>query len=96
MLADSARIQEEEAYVENLVGRMSSGPLYTREDVTRTVGRCVEVHYDVPVAIHPDIQLRLVDAGHLLGSAMIRLRMDGAGRVRSLTFTGDLGRKGQP
>src|SRR6185312_9946397 len=36
------------------------------------------------------------DAGHLLGSAMIHLRMDGSGGERSLTFTGDLGRPGQP
>src|SRR6185312_1175691 len=36
------------------------------------------------------------DAGHLLGSAMIHLRMDGSGGERSLTFTGDLGRPGLP
>jgi metallo-beta-lactamase family protein len=37
-----------------------------------------------------------VDAGHLLGSAMIRLRIDGPGGERRLTFTGDLGRPGLP
>jgi metallo-beta-lactamase family protein len=37
-----------------------------------------------------------VEAGHLLGSAMIALRMDGAGGGRRLTFTGDLGRPGLP
>ena len=96
MLADSARIQEEESYVEALVGRTSSGPLYAREDVARTVGRCVEVSYDAPVSIHPDIQLRFVDAGHLLGSAMISLTMAQGGQEYSITFTGDLGRRGLP
>jgi metallo-beta-lactamase family protein len=37
-----------------------------------------------------------VDAGHLLGSAMVSLRIDAAGGARRLTFTGDLGRPGLP
>jgi metallo-beta-lactamase family protein len=96
MLADSARIQEEEAYVESLIGRTDAAVLYTREDVARTVARCVAVPYDTPTAIHPQVQLRLADAGHLLGSAMVLLTMTGAGREYSVTFTGDLGRRGLP
>jgi metallo-beta-lactamase family protein len=37
-----------------------------------------------------------VDAGHLLGSAMIHVRVDTPGGQRRLTFTGDLGRPGLP
>jgi len=96
MLADSARIQEEEAYVESLVGRSSPALLYTQEDVVRTIARCVAVPYDSPLAIHPQVQLRLVDAGHLLGSAMVSLTMSQAGQEYSVTFTGDLGRRGLP
>jgi metallo-beta-lactamase family protein len=96
MLADSARIQEEEAYVESLIGRAEAAVLYTREDVERTVALCVATPYDAVAAIHPRVQLRLVDAGHLLGSAMACLTMPGRGREYSVTFTGDLGRRGLP
>jgi metallo-beta-lactamase family protein len=96
MLADSARIQEEEVYVEKLTGRTSAGPLYTRDDVARTVARCEAVAYETPLAIHPHVQLRLVDAGHLLGSAMVSLLMKQDGHEYSVTFTGDLGRRGLP
>jgi metallo-beta-lactamase family protein len=96
MLADSARIQEEKAFVESLIGRAESVVRYTREDVARTVALCVATPYDTTTAIHPAVQLRLVDAGHLLGSAMVCLTMTGGGREHSVTFTGDLGRRGLP
>jgi metallo-beta-lactamase family protein len=96
MLGDSARIQEEEAYVESLLGRTSDGPLYTRADVARTVAHCVPVPYETPTDLHPQVQLKLVDAGHLLGSAMVCLTMTGEGRSYTVTFTGDLGRRGLP
>src|SRR6202022_1136440 len=50
------------------------------------------VPYDTPATIAPGIEATFVDAGHLLGSAMIGLRLG----ERRLTFTGDLGRPGLP
>ena len=41
------------------------------------------------------MEARFADAGHLLGSATISLRVDGRGGGR-LTYTGDLGRPGLP
>jgi metallo-beta-lactamase family protein len=96
MLADSARIQEEEAYVESLLGRSEASEFITREDVARTVGQCQPVPYDTVRAMHPQVQLRLVDAGHLLGSAMVLLTMAAGGREYTVTYTGDLGRRGLP
>src|SRR5262249_53666363 len=52
--------------------------------------------YDKPREIARGIEATLVDAGHLLGSAMISLRLDGPAGERRLTFTGDLGRPGLP
>jgi metallo-beta-lactamase family protein len=46
--------------------------------------------------VGPGLEATFVDAGHLLGSAMIGLRIDGPGGERRLTFTGDLGRPGLP
>ncbi|MBI3822513.1 MAG: MBL fold metallo-hydrolase [Planctomycetes bacterium] len=51
------------------------------------------VPYDTPHPVGKKITARFVDAGHLLGSAMVHLECDGG---RSITFTGDLGRKDMP
>jgi metallo-beta-lactamase family protein len=99
MLADSARIHEEGAFVRRIVehGRaLESGASSPRQDVQRTLQQCVTLPYDQPCQLAPGIQVRLVSAGHLLGSAMIALTVHEAGREHSLTFTGDLGRLAMP
>src|SRR5262245_57298513 len=100
MLADSARIQEEDAHVAALVGGPPEAPerrpLYTLPDVRQTVRQCQAVPYGQPVLIHPDVQLCFRDAGHILGSAVVELTLSHAGRDFRVVFTGDLGRRGLP
>src|SRR5262249_32830129 len=71
-------------------------PLYDNRDVLRTVRLARPVPYDQPFAVNGEVQGRFVDAGHLLGSAMVSLKIADAGRDHLLTFTGDLGRKSLP
>src|SRR5213082_3556007 len=83
MLADSAKIQEEDA--DHLNRHRERGeppvePLYTREDAHRAVGLFHSVPYDFPHDLGHGTQLLLVDAGHLLGSAMVALTLAGNGR----------------
>jgi len=107
MLADSAKIQEEDAAFLNKVrgkGERPIEPLYDRKDVVRTMrqveGRTYWRHHD----LGNGFELHFVEAGHLLGSAMVHLtfpdptRTSSAGGplTRSLTFTGDLGRRNLP
>src|SRR5581483_9221483 len=75
MLADSARIQEDDAAVARLAGRPAPlrTPLYTRNDAAETVDRCVTVPFEQDRDIHPSIRLRFRDAGHILGAAMVSL-----------------------
>jgi metallo-beta-lactamase family protein len=99
MLADSAKIQEEDADYLNRQrshGQPRIEPLYTREDAHRAIGLCHPVPYDKPFDLKEGVQLRFVDAGHLLGSAMVSLKGRANGRDFALTFTGDLGRKSLP
>jgi metallo-beta-lactamase family protein len=95
MLADSARIQEEDAHVAAVVGR-PGGALYGRSDAHEAVARCVTVPYDQPCDLFPDVRLRFRDAGHILGSAVVSLALAHRGRDCRVTFTGDLGRRGLP
>ena len=46
--------------------------------------------------ILPGVELRLSDAGHILGSSIIELWLDDGGKSRKLVFSGDLGRSGMP
>lgn len=97
MLADSARIQEHEAFVLNAVGRGGDSPARSgpsRDDVARTVQQFQAIPYGRPQAVSHDLEIRLDDAGHLPGSAMVALVVAWHGRERRVTFTGDLGRPG--
>ncbi len=98
MLADSGRVQEEDAVVAGVVGQrhIAETALYTRDDARRTIDLCIPVPYDHDFALGADVQLRFVDAGHILGSALTVLTLAYAGRTYRLTFTGDLGRRGLP
>jgi metallo-beta-lactamase family protein len=93
MLADSARIQEERSQFAFATSRSREPPdtPYTRLDAAQAADQCVPIEYDQPLSIG-DVQVRLVDAGHLLGSAMVAL----AAPRGTLTYTGDLGRRDLP
>jgi metallo-beta-lactamase family protein len=96
MLADSARIQEERAIFAFAVGRGEpSDTPFSRANVDQTIDQCVPIDYGQAAAVG-DVELRLVDAGHLLGSAMVRLSAPVGGRTATLTYTGDLGRRDVP
>ncbi|MCI0377066.1 MAG: MBL fold metallo-hydrolase [Gemmataceae bacterium] len=95
MLADSAKIQEEDAEFLNKKRKPSEPriePLYHRVDVLRTLKLVQSFSYWREHDVHADWQLQFVEAGHLLGSAMVHLKLPG----KKLTFTGDIGRKGLP
>jgi metallo-beta-lactamase family protein len=98
MLHNSARVQEEDAFVRQvLTGPPGAEPtLSARHAADQVLRQCVVVPYDEPWEVVPGLQARLVNAGHILGSAMVALTARGSrGDVR-LTFTGDLGRRGAP
>src|SRR5262249_22509556 len=80
MLGDAAKIHEEDANYLNrhrARGERKVEPLYTGREVYRTLLRLQAVPYDTPVSIAPGLEATFVDAGHLLGSAMLSLRIDG-------------------
>ena len=73
-------------------------PLYTAKDAEASLAQFKALHYGDEVEVAPGIHATFVDAGHILGSAIIRLRVqetDG-GEERSIVFSGDLGRPGTP
>lgn len=99
MLGDAAKIQAEDAAYLNrkrLKGEPKIEPLFNERDVYLTLRLLQAVPYDLPFAPGRGMEARFIDAGHLLGSAMISLKIDGANGGSILTFTGDYGRQGLP
>lgn len=95
MLPDSGHIQESE--VERLNrrnrrrGRPAVEPIYTRKDAERCLSQIRGVAYERWIEPGPGVRARFWNAGHILGSASIEVRIDdGPGQIR-LLFSGDIG-----
>lgn len=73
-------------------------PLYTEREAGAVIPHFSTVAYDEEIEVAPGIHATFLDAGHILGSAMIRLRVQDVadGPERTLVFSGDLGRPGAP
>jgi len=99
MLADSAKIQEEDAAHLNIARNYAEPwvqPLYTHPDVDRAIRQTVPVPYGKEIDVTRSVRFRFIEAGHILGSAMVHLTAAGPGRDRTLSFSGDMGRRGLP
>lgn len=100
MLQDSAHIQESDAEYKNRknrrAGRPEEEPLYTVADAQRVPEFIDTCEYDQPVHLCDGVDAVFIDAGHLLGSASIRLTLTEGGETRTIVFSGDIGNVDQP
>jgi metallo-beta-lactamase family protein len=71
-------------------------PLYDEKDVRRLRPLAEAIDYDQRVEIAPGVQARLVDAGHVIGSASVELTVEENGQKKVVVFSGDLGPRGVP
>ena len=73
-------------------------PLYTVKDAERVLPQFAPLHYGEEREVAPGVRATFVDAGHILGSAIIRLRVTDreGGEERVIVCSGDLGRPGTP
>ncbi len=104
MLRDSAHIQMFEAEWRNRKGKRAGKeefvPAYTLEDALGVLRNFVGCEYDEIKYLDQGIQVRFVDAGHLLGSASIEVwiteEKDGQVQTEKVVFSGDIGNLRQP
>jgi metallo-beta-lactamase family protein len=71
-------------------------PLYTERDARQAIRQFQSVDYDREFDVAAGVRATFLDAGHILGSAIIRLRVAVDGGERTIVFSGDLGRPGTP
>lgn len=101
VLLDSAGIQEEDAARRQRKAhrrnRHAPEPLYTTEDALHAMeyfGRTA--HYGGELVLDGGIRVTFKDAGHILGSSFLVIRIGEGDAERTLVFSGDLGNPGRP
>jgi metallo-beta-lactamase family protein len=96
LLEDSAEIQEDDVKYENKrraqQGLPKLKPLYTVEDAKRCFEKFVSVEYGNWHKIDDGIEVLFTDAGHIIGSACVHLKITESGKTKHITFSGDVGR----
>src|SRR5438477_1323174 len=96
LLLDSAEIQQDDVKYENK-RRAASGqpylqPLYTKDDAQRSFDHFVTAEYGSWFDVIDGVQAMFTDAGHIIGSACVHLKISEDGKDRRITFSGDVGR----
>jgi metallo-beta-lactamase family protein len=96
LLLDSAEIQEDDVKYLNKKRAAEKQPylqpLYTREDAENSFNHLQAVEYGTWYKIDEFVELMYTDAGHIIGSAAVNLKIHENGKVTHLTFSGDVGR----
>jgi metallo-beta-lactamase family protein len=105
MLPDSGHIQEMEQEWQTRkskrAGRPVEAALYTMQDAIDSCRLFQKVRYDAEFTPSPDVRVRMRDAGHILGSAILEIwvregNSTGNRQETKIVFSGDLGNKGIP
>ena len=95
MLKDSAYLNERETEWENRKrerkGLPLLEPLYDQADAEATISRFETMQYQHSKEILPDVQLDFFDAGHILGSSIVKLCIKQNQQTKTIVFSGDLG-----
>jgi len=103
ILLDSAKIQEEDAEYKKKRHKKEKrksprpiAPLYTMADAEACFPHFHNVKYRAPVQIKPGVEATFCDAGHVLGSSIIKVKASMNGESRTVLFSGDIGRPHRP
>jgi len=96
MLNDAVGLYEKDLEYDNLRrlrrGEKPLKPTYTRKDVLKTLKMCEPIRYQECLPLGKGASLCFHDAGHILGSAIVEVKVTEQGKEKTLVFSGDLGR----
>ncbi len=90
MLIDSARIQE----YDYKKGRIPE-PMYTVDDAINVLSLFQSLDYRTQRILSDHVKVELYDAGHILGSSIVKFSIIENGEEKVVVFSGDLGHPGQ-
>ncbi len=99
MLLDSAGIQEKEASYKNKKRKENealSTPLYSTTDAKHCLDQFVSIAYSRWYKVSDTVSIKFEDAGHILGSASVVLKINTSEGEKRIGFSGDIGRPNRP
>src|SRR4051794_14621184 len=94
ILRDSAHLQVEDfaRFMRHVHGNeVHREPLYSVEDVERTLPRLTPLDYNEVKTVAEGISIKLIDAGHILGAASVQMTVNDETRTVTIVFSGDVG-----
>ncbi|HPQ79033.1 MAG TPA: MBL fold metallo-hydrolase [Candidatus Dojkabacteria bacterium] len=98
ILLDSASLQEEEYKRWSVKAKTDIDvrkPLFTEQDIEECMKYFEVYPYGTSVNVSQEVEFRMRDAGHILGSAVMEFWLkNGMGRLRKIVFSGDIGQPG--
>jgi metallo-beta-lactamase family protein len=74
-------------------GKPELAPAFDKEDVQGVLALCQGHRYGEEVSLGDSVSLLFHDAGHILGSSIIEVRLREKGEEKRLVFSGDLGKR---
>lgn len=99
LLLDSGKLQEEEASYAQRKGYSKHEkplPLYTIEDAEKVFLLLEPVELEEELRINDTLSITFYNAGHILGAAIVKVKIKGKHQEKKLVFSGDLGRYNDP
>ena len=100
ILKDSLHLQKQDLKRQNQKRARNKqpplAPLFEEPDVRKLKNLATPVRYKQKFNVAPGIEARLVDAGHVIGSASVELTVTENGHKKVIVFSGDLGPRGAP
>ena len=96
LLKDSAQLQQADYERHLRRGRRALPPLYDAADVDSVLELFRPLRFGHWQPLGTDVRVRLHEAGHILGAAIVEIEADSGGSARTLVFSGDLGQPGRP
>lgn len=100
MLPDSGHIQEKEIEWVNRkrmrAGKKPEPPMYTAKDGLESCNLIEPIEYGKIKLIDENISFKFIDAGHMLGSAIVEIWIKEGEKTQKIVFSGDLGNEENP
>ncbi|WP_373521617.1 MBL fold metallo-hydrolase RNA specificity domain-containing protein [Aquiflexum sp.] len=99
LLKDSGKLQEEEANYAQKKGyskHAKAQPLYTIEDAEKVFPLLQPIEMEKEERINPSLSFTFFNAGHILGAAILKVKVKGQNQEKKIVFSGDLGRYHDP
>lgn len=98
LLLDSVKIQAGDLKYKNKKLQQKGLPLeellYDEDDVMKAMEYFITVDYQDEIRLMDGVTLKLIDAGHIIGSASVHITIEEDGKTTKISFSGDVGQHG--